>query len=81
MATSIHIPPPLLAAVDRKARALRISRNRLIVHALEHEVAERTWSPSFFAKLRDITPQIARDVDALAAAIRAHRRSKPAPVL
>ena len=38
MATSIHIPKPLLAAVDRKARTLKISRNRLIVRALEKEL-------------------------------------------
>ena len=45
MPTSVHIPKPLLVAVDRRARALKISRNRLIVQALEREVTEgSTWS-------------------------------------
>ena len=52
MPTSVHIPKPLLLQVDRKARALQISRNRLIVRALEREVTPGSdWSPGFFAKL------------------------------
>lgn len=39
MATSVHLPKPLMDAVDRPARALKISRNRLIVKALERELA------------------------------------------
>jgi len=30
MPISVHIPKPLLVAVDRRARILKISRNRLI---------------------------------------------------
>jgi hypothetical protein len=45
MPTTVHIPKPLLAAVDRKAKALRVSRNKLIVRALEREVADRDWTP------------------------------------
>ena len=33
MPTSIHLPAELLKAVDRKAKALRISRNQLVVHS------------------------------------------------
>ena len=52
MPTSVHIPKPLLVAVDRRARALKISRNRLIVQALEREVTEGTsWTPDFFDRL------------------------------
>jgi len=52
MPTSVHIPKPLLVAVDRKARTLKISRNRLIVQALEREVAhDSNWSPDFFERL------------------------------
>ena len=43
---------PLLKAVDRKARALRISRNQLVVRALEREVRDLSdWSPGFFERL------------------------------
>ena len=38
MPTSVHLPKPLLEAVDRRARALQISRNQLVVRALEREV-------------------------------------------
>jgi hypothetical protein len=35
MLTTVHIPDPLLKSVDRRAKALGISRNRLVVRALE----------------------------------------------
>jgi hypothetical protein len=78
MATSVHIPKPLLAAVDRKAKALRISRNRLIIKALEAEVEERGWSPGFFDKLRDLDPSTAEAFRETMDVVRAARRSKPA---
>jgi predicted transcriptional regulator len=77
MATSIHVPPKLLEAVDRKARSLRISRNQLIVRALEREVQAGTdWSSGFLARLSEVEPDIARDVDDLVSTIRAARSSK-----
>lgn len=77
MATSVHLPKPLLDAVDRKARSLRISRNQLIVRALEREIrAGADWSPGFFERLSEVDANTARDVDELLAAIRAARRSK-----
>jgi predicted transcriptional regulator len=79
MATSIHLPKDLLDAVDRKARALRISRNQLIVRALEREIsAGSEWSPGFSERLAETDPETARDVDELLAAVVAARRSKPA---
>ena len=82
MPTSIHIPPALLAAVDRKARVLKISRNRLIVRALEREVADGTeWSPGFFDALRAVDPA---DAEAFAETMRhveRRRSSKRAPKL
>jgi predicted transcriptional regulator len=81
MPTSVHIPKPLLAAVDRRARALRISRNRLIIQALEHEVEERGWSPGFFAKLRELEPGAADALRETMAAVQAARRSKAPPRL
>ena len=77
MPTSVHIPKPLLEAVDRRARALKISRNRLIVKALERELGGGTgWSPGFFDRLRDVDDATAAAADELLAAVRAGRRSK-----
>jgi metal-responsive CopG/Arc/MetJ family transcriptional regulator len=78
MTTSVHIPKPLLEAVDRKARALKMSRNRLILRALERELAPGSdWSPGFFDKLSAVEPETATAVDELLVAVRQARRSKP----
>ena len=78
MPTSVHLPKPLLEAVDRRARALRISRNRLIVRALERELsAPGDWSPGFFEELASTTDEVAQGVDELLEAVMASRRSKP----
>jgi hypothetical protein len=77
MATSVHIPKPLLEAVDRRARALKMSRNRLIVKALEREVSGGPgWSPGFFERLGEVDSATAAAADEMVAAIRAARRSK-----
>jgi hypothetical protein len=79
MPTSIHLPKPLLEAVDRKARALRISRNQLVLRALEREVGEGSdWSPGFFERLAERDPQTDRAVDELVEAVTMARRSKVA---
>lgn len=79
MPTSIHIPPALLAAVDRKARALRVSRNRFIVGALQRELsAAAPWSPGFFERLGDVSSETAASVDAMLAEVTKARRSKRA---
>lgn len=77
MATSIHIPDALLAEVDRRARALEISRNRFIVRVLEREIAARSqWSPGFLEALSEVDPKDAAALDEMLAAIEAGRRSK-----
>jgi hypothetical protein len=77
MATTVHIPAALLDDVDRRARALRVSRNRLIVRAIEREVHSPSgWSPEFFDRLRDVDADTAEAVDQLLAAVRRGRRSK-----
>ena len=59
MPTTVHIPKPLLAAADRRARALQISRNRLIVQALQRElVTAAEWSPRFLEQLRAVDADI-----------------------
>jgi len=82
MATSVQIPKPLLEAVDRRAHTLRISRNRLIVKALERELAEGDeWSAEFFERLRAVDQVAAAAVDDMLAAVRARRRSKEPTLL
>lgn len=82
MPTTVHIPKPLLAAVDRRARALRVSRNRLIVEALERQlVAASEWSPRFLDELRAVDVDTAAAVDALLDTVTAGRRSKAPPRL
>ena len=82
MATTVHVPPALLAAVDRRARALDVSRNRLIIRALERELREGAdWSLGFFDRVAGVDADTVAAVDELDAAIRRGRRSKPAPRL
>lgn len=78
MPTTVHIPDALLKSVDRRARALGVSRNRLIVRALEQAVGERsTWTPEFLERLRRVDDDdTVAAVDELTEAVRKARRSK-----
>jgi len=77
MPTTVHIPSALLESVDRRAKALGISRNRLIVRALENEITQRTtWDPEFLERLRDVDAETADAVDELVTAVKQARRSK-----
>lgn len=81
MGTSVHIPKPLLAAVDRKAKTLQLSRNKLIIRALEREVTQGSdWSPDFFDRLQ-ADNDVAAAADEALAIIKAARRSKKPPKL
>jgi predicted transcriptional regulator len=82
MPTTVHIPPALLKSVDRRARALGVSRNRLIVRALERAVTERTgWAPEFLDGLRDVDDAVVDAVDDLLRDVTRARRSRRAPAL
>jgi predicted transcriptional regulator len=77
MPTTVHIPSALLRSVDRKAKALGVSRNRLIVRAVERAVNERTqWSPEFLDRLRSVDRETAASVDELLGDVISARRSK-----
>lgn len=79
MPTTVHIPDPLLRAVDRRARALGISRNRLVVRALEQVVSEQEgWAPAFLERLQQVEPDTVDAVDDMLAAVVRARRSKAA---
>jgi len=80
MPTSVHIPERLLERTDRKAKTLGISRNKLIIRALEREVdGGSDWSPDFFERLRDIDDDTSRAVGEMMTLIRRSRRSKRPP--
>ncbi len=72
----------MLEAVDRRARALKISRNRLIVKALERELsATSEWPAGFFEQLLEIDDATRDAADEMIAHIRKNRSSKKAPKL
>ena len=76
MPTTVHIPEPLLKSVDRRAKALGISRNRLVVRALEQAVSVRAgWSPEFLRRLRTVDRETSSAVDELLTAVTQARRS------
>jgi Arc/MetJ-type ribon-helix-helix transcriptional regulator len=82
MPTSVHIPKPLLREIDRRARQLGVSRNRVIVRALENDLRARAeWSPGFLELLAQEGPRHACDVDEMLRAIRGARTSKKPPSL
>ena len=77
MPTTVHIPPPLLKSVDRRAKALGVSRNRLIVRALEQATTERSrWAPEFLERLRTVDSETRAAVDEVLAVVRRRSRSK-----
>jgi hypothetical protein len=79
MPTTVHIPAALLKSVDRRAKALGVSRNRLIVRALEQAVSERSrWAPEFLDRLRNVDRETSAAVDQLLGAVKQARRSKEA---
>ena len=82
MPTSVHIPRHLLVAVDRRAKQLGMSRNRVIVRALERDIAGETeWSPGFFEKFMPLSLEDAKTLDETFAAVRVNRKSKKPPAL
>ena len=77
MATTVHIPPALLKSVDRRAKGLGVSRNRLVIRALEQAVSQPAgWAPEFLRRLRNVDRETSAAVDDLRAAVMQARRSK-----
>jgi hypothetical protein len=82
MATTVHIPKPLLAAVDRRARQLKMSRNRFVVRTLAKELEHSDeWTPGFFDVFRKLGPRSDEAVERMLVVIRRNRRSKGPPEL
>lgn len=77
MSTTIHIPPELLEAVDARAKALKLSRNRFIIDALNTVINQKdSWSPEFLAALDSIPQSDEPTVDKMLANIKGRRSSK-----
>jgi hypothetical protein len=67
----------LLERAAKRAKALGISRNRLIVRALERELEQGAdWSHGFFDRLRTVDKDTVHAVEEMLAAIKTGRRSK-----
>jgi predicted DNA-binding protein len=82
MTTTIHIPPELLERIDARAKALRTSRNRVIVSAIEAELGGReAWPPELVQMLREpLDRDTAKLLDASMDSVaerRASRRGAP----
>jgi predicted transcriptional regulator len=80
--TSVHTPAPLLQALDRHARRLGLSRNRVIVRALERELGGGlSWSDGFFETLAGANAGDRRAIAEMLEDVRSRRTSKAAPKL
>ncbi|MYF77554.1 MAG: CopG family transcriptional regulator [Acidobacteria bacterium] len=82
MPTTIHLPDPVLAAVDERARAQGISRSRYIARAVEKTLdAERSWRPEVLRAFRPApTDDEDRETVEEMLAIIAAGRTRKAPV-
>jgi predicted transcriptional regulator len=78
MPTSVHIPEPLLRALDKKAKALKVSRNSLIIQAIERELgAAKGWPSGFFESIvAGVDDEDRAEFDESMRAVVAQRRSK-----
>jgi hypothetical protein len=76
MPTSVHLPRALLQKVDERARTLGLSRNRLIVLALQKEFQQAAWPAGFFDQFRKAGPGLGRTVGAVQKMIARSRRNK-----
>ena len=82
MPTTVHIPDDHLVALDRRAKELGISRNRLIVKAVEQSLRhDSEWPAEFLRQLRTRDPEHDGAVDEMLEHILKNRRSKGPPSL
>ena len=81
MPTTVHIPRPLLERADARAKALGISRNRLIVEALEARLQTHDTWPAELVRLltQPSDSDVSKAADEMNEAIRKHRRSRRRP--
>ncbi|MCU0693661.1 MAG: ribbon-helix-helix domain-containing protein [Polyangiaceae bacterium] len=78
MSTSVHIPAELLERADSRAKALGISRNRLIIEALEAQLARDDKWPNAFVRVlaEPVSDDLKVAIDEMDDAIRQSRRNR-----
>lgn len=78
MPTTVHIPGRLLERVDARAKVLGVSRNRLIIEALEEKLAAHGGWPAEFVEMltKPLDPELAQATRDMEKAIRRNRRSR-----
>ncbi len=81
MPTTIHIPDALLERVDTRAKTLGISRNRLILEALEEKIGARDeWAPELAAMLAEpVASATGKELEESLAVVRRRRSSRKGP--
>ena len=81
MPTTIHIPDSLLERVDTRAKTLGISRNRLILQALEEKVGARDeWAPELVHMLAaPVASTAGEELEESLAIVRSRRSSRNGP--
>jgi len=80
MGTSIHIPPLILKQLDDRAKSLKISRNKLILRAINRSLIEEvTWSDALLSGLeKPLAEDLAELFESSLDEVRDRRRSKAA---
>jgi Arc/MetJ-type ribon-helix-helix transcriptional regulator len=84
MATTIRLPDELLAAIDRRAAELGMSRSQYLRQTLERAIDEETrWSPAFLDTLAAGAddPDLQHALDEMRDAMAANRTTKGPPDL
>lgn len=77
MPTTVHIPSDLLKVLDKKSKVLGVSRNRLIVNAIERDLgADRGWPPGFFESIGRVSEDLKQMLDETMASVARRRMSK-----
>jgi predicted transcriptional regulator len=80
MVTTVHIPRDLLKAVDAHAKRLQISRNKLIVQALENDSKSGSgWPLGFFKQFKNPDTEQVSTVDEMMDQVKKSRRSRMRP--
>jgi metal-responsive CopG/Arc/MetJ family transcriptional regulator len=78
--TSIRLPEEILAALDRRAEALGLTRSQLILQAVEQALEdESAWSPAFLKAIGTQRPELDDAADEMMKAIRSNRSQNTAP--
>jgi hypothetical protein len=81
VSTTVHLPAPLLARIDERAKELGLSRNRFIVATLYEKVGEPdAWPTEFVGALkRPLSAEAVTAAHEMLHEIESSRRSRKRP--